>query len=75
VDGLARGLPDLLVHETGLGATGARLRRLVLARYTWDRAAAGRLALYRELLAAGTGGRRRGPPRRALSGRGARPGR
>jgi glycosyltransferase involved in cell wall biosynthesis len=75
VDGLARGLLDLLLHGTDLGAMGARLRRLVLARYTWDRAAAGYLALYRDLLAAGAGERRPGPARRALSGGGARPGR
>ena len=53
VDGLARGLVELLGPGTDLGAMGASLRRLVLDRFTWDRAAGAYLALYRELLAAG----------------------
>lgn len=65
VDGLARGLVELLGPGADLGAMGASLRRLVLDRFTWDRAADAYLALYRELLAGGTGA-----PRPSLDGDG-----
>jgi len=54
VDGLAGGLLELL-GGADLGAMGASLRRLVLDRYTWDRAAGDHLALYRALLAGRAG--------------------
>jgi glycosyltransferase involved in cell wall biosynthesis len=50
VDGLARGLRDLLGEPAALPGMGRRLQSLVLGAYTWDRLAARHLRLYENLL-------------------------
>lgn len=50
VTGLAEGLGALLAEPAHLPEMGRRLRRLVLADYTWDRAARSYLHLYRSLV-------------------------
>ncbi len=50
VAGLAGGLAELLGGGADLAAMGARLRRMALDRFTWDRAALEYLSLYRRLL-------------------------
>jgi glycosyltransferase involved in cell wall biosynthesis len=50
-EGLADGLRSLLAEPAGLSQMGRRLQLLVLADYTWDRAARSYLELYRPLVA------------------------